>query len=52
MQSYRTPIYYVDLTLRNGVNLNDAITSAKQIDDQSKQTHHNHNNFIGQFDLS
>lgn len=36
-QSYRTPIYYVDLTLRDGVNLNDAITSAKQIDDQSKQ---------------
>ena len=35
-QSYRTPIYYVDLTLRDGVNLNDAITSAKQIDVQSK----------------
>ncbi|MDH0563831.1 hydrolase or metal-binding protein [Acinetobacter courvalinii] len=35
-QSYRTPIYYVDLTLRDGVNLNDAITSAKQIDEQSK----------------
>lgn len=35
-QSYRTPIYYVDLTLRDGVNLNDAISSAKQIDEQSK----------------
>ncbi|MBJ8554232.1 MULTISPECIES: recombination directionality factor [Acinetobacter] len=37
-QSYRTPIYYVDLTLRDGVNLNDAITSAKQMDEQSKAT--------------
>ena len=35
-QSYRTPIYYVDLTLLDGVNLNDAITSAKQLDEQSK----------------
>ncbi len=35
-QSYRTPIYYVDLTLRDGVNLQEAITSAKQIDEQSK----------------
>ncbi|OEC87321.1 hydrolase or metal-binding protein [Acinetobacter sp. YK3] len=35
-QSYCTPIYYVDLTLRDGINLNDAITSAKQIDEQSK----------------
>ncbi|MCU4581183.1 hydrolase or metal-binding protein [Acinetobacter gyllenbergii] len=35
-QSYRTPIYYVDLTLRDGVNLNDAITTAKKIDEQSK----------------
>ena len=35
-QSYRTPIYYVDLTLRDGVNLQDAITSAKQIDEVSK----------------
>lgn len=37
-QSYRTPIYYVDLTLRDGVNLNDAITTAKKIDEQSKAT--------------
>ena len=35
-QSYRTPIYYVDLTLRDGTNLKDAINSAKQIDEQSK----------------
>ncbi len=35
-QSYRTPIYYVDLTLRDGINLQEAITSAKQIDEQSK----------------
>ncbi|WP_023270799.1 recombination directionality factor [Acinetobacter gyllenbergii] len=35
-QSYRTPIYYVDLTLRDGVNLQEAITSAKQIDERSK----------------
>jgi len=35
-QSYRTPIYYVDLTLREGVNLQDAITSAKQINETSK----------------
>ena len=35
-QSYRTPIYYVDLTLRDGVNLQEAISSAKQMDEQSK----------------
>jgi hypothetical protein len=35
-QSYRTPVYYVDLTLRDGVSLNDAIVQAKQIDEQSK----------------
>jgi len=35
-QSYRTPVYYVDLTLRDGVNLKEAITSAKQMDEQSK----------------
>lgn len=36
-QSYRTPIYYVDLTLRDGTSLKDAITTAKEIDQQSKQ---------------
>ncbi|WP_288397928.1 hydrolase or metal-binding protein [uncultured Acinetobacter sp.] len=35
-QSYRTPIYYVDLTLREGINLKEAITFAKQMDEQSK----------------
>ena len=35
-QSYRTPVYYVDLTLREGISLNDAIVQAKQIDEQSK----------------
>ena len=29
-------MYYVDLTLREGVSLNDAIVQAKQIDEQSK----------------
>lgn len=36
-QSYRQPVYYVDLTLREGISLNDAITQANQIDEQSKQ---------------
>ncbi len=36
IQSYRTPVYYVDLTLRDGVGLNDAIIQAKQIDGQCK----------------
>ncbi|AIY37241.1 TPA: hydrolase or metal-binding protein [Acinetobacter baumannii] len=36
-QSYRTPIYYVDLTLRDGTSLQEAITTAKQIDEQSRQ---------------
>lgn len=36
-QSYRQPVYYVDLTLREDISLNDAITQAKQIDEQSKQ---------------
>jgi hypothetical protein len=35
-QSYRTPVYYVDLTLRDGVHLQEAIQVAKQIDEQSK----------------
>ena len=36
-QSYRQPVYYVDLTLRDGISLNEAIMQAKQIDEQSKQ---------------
>lgn len=35
-QSYRQPVYYVDLTLREGIQLNEAIQSAQQIDEQSK----------------
>lgn len=35
-QSYRTPVYYVDLTLRDGVNLQRAIQMATEIDQQSK----------------
>ncbi|MBL8281965.1 MAG: hydrolase or metal-binding protein [Acinetobacter junii] len=37
-QSYRTPVYYVDLTLRDGVNLQHAIQMATDIDQQSKQS--------------
>lgn len=37
-QSYRTPVYYVDLTLKDGVSLQDAIQMAKEIDQQSKQS--------------
>ena len=36
-QSYRQLVYYVDLSLREGISLNDAITQAKKIDDQSKE---------------
>ena len=43
VQSYRTPVYYVDLTLRDGISLQDAITSAKQIDQQSKDAGFNQN---------
>ena len=35
-QSYRTPVYYVDLTLREGVHLQEAIQTAKEIDQKSK----------------
>ncbi len=35
-QSYRAPVYYVDLTLREGIHLQDAIQTAKEIDQQSK----------------
>ena len=37
-QSYRTPVYYVDLTLRDGINLQHAIQMAKDIDHQAKQS--------------
>ncbi|AXY58336.1 hydrolase or metal-binding protein [Acinetobacter chinensis] len=37
-QSYRTPVYYVDLTLRDGTDLQQAIQMAKDIDQQGKQS--------------
>ncbi|MER8125481.1 hydrolase or metal-binding protein [Acinetobacter nosocomialis] len=37
-QSYRQPVYYVDLTLREGVDLQSAIYTAREIDQQSKQS--------------
>ena len=36
-QSYRQPVYYVDLTLRDGVDFQSAIHTAHEIDQQSKQ---------------
>lgn len=42
-QSYRTPVYYVDLTLRDGVHLQEAIQTAKEIDQQSKTVGFNQN---------
>ena len=36
-QSYRQPVYYVDLTLREGVDLQTAIQTANEIDQQGKQ---------------
>lgn len=42
-QSYRTPVYYVDLTLKDGLNLQQAIQMAKEIDQQSKATGFNQN---------
>lgn len=35
-QSYRTPVYYVDLTLSDGIHLQEAIQTAKEIDQKSK----------------
>ncbi|WP_151831506.1 recombination directionality factor [Acinetobacter ursingii] len=35
-QSYRTPIYYVDLTLRDNISLHEAITQAQKMDEQAK----------------
>lgn len=36
-QSYRQPVYYVDLTLREGISLNEAIIQARQINEESKE---------------
>ena len=35
-QSYRQPVYSVDLTLRDGIHLQEAIQTAKEIDQKSK----------------
>ena len=40
-QSYRQPVYYVDLTLREGVDLQSAIYTAREIDQQSKHARFN-----------
>lgn len=37
-QSYRTPVYYVDLTLRDGVQLHEAIQTAQEIKQQIQQS--------------
>lgn len=36
-QSYRTPVYFVDLTLRGEVDLQSALHTAREIDQQCKQ---------------
>ncbi len=36
IQSYRTPVYYVDLTLREGIHLQEALHTAKEIGQKSK----------------
>ena len=35
-QSYRNPVYYVDLTLHEGIHLQEALHTAKEIDQKSK----------------
>ncbi len=42
-QSYRTPVYYVDLTLQDGIHLQNAIQMAKDIDQRSKPSGFNQN---------
>lgn len=37
-QSYHQPVYYVDLTLQDGLSLNEAIVQAKQIHEQIQQS--------------
>lgn len=37
-QSYRTPVYYVDLTLREGVQLHEAIQTAQEIKQQIQRS--------------
>lgn len=42
-QSYRIPVYYVDLTLSDCIHLQEAIQMAKDIDQQSKASGFNQN---------
>lgn len=35
-QSHRAPVYYVDLTVRNGMTLEEAIAAARQLNDRRK----------------
>ncbi|WP_019838398.1 recombination directionality factor [Acinetobacter sp. 85] len=42
-QSYRAPVYYVDLTLRDGIHLQEAIQTAKEIGQQSTAAGFNQN---------
>ena len=37
-QSHRTPIYYVDITVRDGLTLEEAITQAKATDQQRRDS--------------
>jgi Recombination directionality factor-like len=39
-QSHRAPVYYVDLTIRDGMTLEDAISEAKARDEKRKQIGH------------
>ncbi len=36
-QSHRTPIYYVDLTIREGMSLNEAISQARKLDEERRE---------------
>ena len=37
-QSYRSAIYYVDLTIRDGISLNEAIQQARQLNQQRQES--------------
>jgi hypothetical protein len=37
-QSHRAPIYYVDLTIREGLSLTEAIAEARRLDHQRKES--------------
>ncbi len=40
-QSHRAPVYYVDLTIREGTTLEDAISQARALSEQRKEVGHN-----------